>query len=70
LMGCTHAMQSQCKVPPNRWDEFILIACYLSNHTPIVSQLGHTPFKQWFQQKPDLSHLCEISCHVFMLIQN
>ncbi|KAG2060017.1 hypothetical protein BDR06DRAFT_866277, partial [Suillus hirtellus] len=71
LMGRACTMRSNCNVPPNRlWDEFVLTACYLSNHTPIVSQSSHTPFEHWFEHKPDLSHLREIGCHVFVLIQN
>jgi hypothetical protein len=70
LMGKVCAMCSACSVLPNRWDEFVLTACYLSNRTPVVSQSGHTPFECWYSHKPDLSHLCEICCRAFVLIQN
>lgn len=63
-------MRSACNVPLNHWDEFMVTACYLSNRTPVVSQSGHTPFKRWYDRKPDLSHLREIGCCVFVLIQN
>lgn len=70
LMGKARAMRSACNVPVNRWDEFVLTACYLSNHTPVASQDGHTPFERWYGRKPDLSHLREIGCRAFVLIQN
>jgi hypothetical protein len=47
-----------------------LTACYLSNRTPVTSQDGHTPFEHWTDQKPDLSHLREIGCRAFVLVQN
>lgn len=70
LMGKARAMRSACDIPVNRWDEFILTVCYLSNRTPISSQAGHTPYERWHGVKPDLSHLREISCRAFVLIQN
>jgi transposase InsO family protein len=70
LMGKACAMRSTCGVPVNRWDEFVLTTCYLTNKTPSTSQVGHTPYEHWFSSKPDLSHLREISCRAFVLIQN
>lgn len=69
-MGKARAMRSACNIPVNRWDEFVLTACYLSNQTPVTSQGGHTPFERWYGHKPDLSHLCEVGCRAFVLIQN
>jgi len=70
LMGKARAMRTACNVPANRWDEFVLTACYLSNRTPVTSQDGHTPFECWTDQKLDLSHLHETGCRAFVLIQN
>ncbi|KAG2097738.1 uncharacterized protein F5147DRAFT_583432 [Suillus discolor] len=70
LMGKAHTMCSASEMPANHWDEFILTACYLSNHTLIFSQAGHTPYECWYDQKPDLTHLRRIGCHTFILIQN
>jgi hypothetical protein len=70
LMGKARAMRISCNVPVNRWDEFVLTACYLSNRTPVVSQENHTPFERWYGHKPNLSHLREIGCRAFVLIQN
>ena len=63
-------MRSFARVPVNHWDEFILTVCYLTNRTPVKSQQGHTPYEQWFGRVPDLSHLREIGCHAFVLVQN
>ena len=46
-----------------------MTASYLSAHTSIKS-LGKTPYKAWFRTKPDISHLCEIGCKAFVLIQD
>ena len=70
LMGKARAMRIASGVPVHRWDEFVLTACYLSNRTPVSSQAGHTPYERWFDQKPDLTHLREIGCRAFVLIQN
>jgi hypothetical protein len=69
-MGKVCAMQSTCDLPLNRWDEFIVTTCYLMNRTPVKSQNGHTSYEWWYGTKPDLSHLHEIGCHTFTLIQN
>lgn len=70
LMGKAHAMRSACNIPVNRWDEFVLTACYLSNQMPVASQDSHTPFECWYGHTPDLSHLREVGCRAFVLIQN
>ena len=68
-MGKAHAMRSYVKVPVNRWDELVITACYLTNHTPVKSQQGHTPYEHWYGHFPDLSHLREIGSRAFILIQ-
>jgi hypothetical protein len=70
LMGKARAMRSAANIPVNRWNEFILTACYLSNHMPVTSQDRHMPFEHWYGHKPDLSNLHEIGCRAFVLIQN
>ena len=70
LMGKARAMRSYANVPVNRWDEFVLTACYLMNRTPVKSQQGSTPFECWYGKPPDLSHLREIGCRTFVLVQN
>jgi hypothetical protein len=43
---------------------------YLSNRTPVASQSGHAPFECWFSRVPNFSHLHEIGCRIFILIQS
>jgi GAG-pre-integrase domain len=63
-------MRIQCGLPPNRWDEFMSTACYLTVRTPSRSQAGTTPFEAYHGHKPNLSHLREIGSRAFVLIQN
>lgn len=43
-MGKAWAMCFIYNVLVNRWDEFVLTMCYLSNHTPVVLEDSHTLF--------------------------
>jgi hypothetical protein len=70
LMGKACAMRSYAKVPVNRWDKFLLTACYLINHTLIKSPSNHTPYKRWYGHPSNLSHLREVGCCAFVLVQN
>ncbi|KAG2050616.1 hypothetical protein BDR06DRAFT_891486 [Suillus hirtellus] len=70
LIGKAHTMHTVYGVPMNYWDKFILTMCYFTNHTPVTLQDGHTSYECWFGTKPDLTHLCEIGCCMFVLIQN
>ena len=57
-------------LPPYLWDEFYLTASYLHARTTTRSLNGSTPFMQWYKKKRNLSHLCEIGCKAFVLIQD
>ena len=70
LMNRARAMRLQADGPPNRWDEFVVTAAYLSWRTPTRSLQGMTPYEAWYQRKPDISHLREVSSRAFVLIQN
>ncbi|KAK0468820.1 hypothetical protein IW261DRAFT_1573432 [Armillaria novae-zelandiae] len=63
-------MQIHASLPSNLWDELYVIASYLNNLTTTKSLSSKTPYKKWFKKKPNLSHLREIGCHAFVLIQN
>ncbi|KAG7443379.1 uncharacterized protein BT62DRAFT_903051, partial [Guyanagaster necrorhizus] len=54
----------------NIWDEFYLTAAYFDNLTAIKSPNGMMPYEKWHERRPDVTHLQEISCKAFMLIQN
>jgi hypothetical protein len=62
-------MRLACNAPPSFWDEFCATAAYLTNFTPTPT-LGHkTAYEAWFGCRPSLSHLREIGCRAFALIQ-
>ena len=57
LMGKARAMRSAYQLPPNRWDEFVLTAIYLTNHVPTYALDNKTPYEAYKGYKPSLSHL-------------
>ncbi|KAI0373597.1 hypothetical protein BV20DRAFT_927655, partial [Pilatotrama ljubarskyi] len=68
-LGKSRAMRLASNVPENRWDEFYVTACYLSNRT-LSSSLprGITPYEAWFGTPPSLRHLREIGSRAFVHI--
>ena len=71
LMAKAHTMQIYAGCPPYLWDEFYLTAVHLHLKTLTCSlEGGITPWEKYHGCKPDYSYMCEIGCHVFVLIQN
>jgi transposase InsO family protein len=70
LMGKARAMRNYAKAPADLWVEFYLSASYLHQRTPIRSLNGVSSWEAWHGQAPDYSHLREIGCRCFVLIQN
>ena len=68
LMDKARTMRLACDAPLNMWDEFILMASYLTTLTASRSLNGCTPFELWFGRKPSLTCLREIGCRAFVLI--
>jgi len=62
-------MQLSYNAPAPLWDEFCTTSMYLTNFTALTSLNGKMPYKFWFGHKPSLSHLREIGCRAFALIQ-
>ncbi len=62
-------MRLACNAPAHLWDEFCATAAYLTNLTMSSSANGTTPHEKWFGTVPSLSHLHEIGCRAFSLIQ-
>ena len=56
-------------LPANLWDEAISHAVYLRNPTPMRALEGKTPYEAWFGEKPDISHLWELGCDVWVLYE-
>jgi hypothetical protein len=62
-------MRLSCNAPVSFWAEFNATAAYLTNLTSSSSLNGQTPYEFWTGCVPSLSHLREIGCCAFALIQ-
>ena len=69
ILGRACAMRLACNAPASLWDEFCATAAYLANFTGSSAIDGKTPHELWFKRLPSLSHLREIGCRTFALIQ-
>ena len=69
ILGKARAMRLACNAPADLWDEFSATSAYLTNFTASSSINGRTPYELWFGEKPSLTHLREIGCKAFALIQ-
>ena len=69
IMSRARAIHNNAKLPPKLWGECVLTAVYLKNRTPTKALDNKTPYEVWNKRKPNLSHLCEIGCKAFVLIQ-
>ena len=69
ILNKARAMRLACNAPASLWDEFCATAAYLMNLTGSSSIDGKTPHELWFGRSPSLSHLREIGCRAFSLIQ-
>ena len=61
---------ADCKFPPTLWGECVQTVAYLKDRTPTRTLKDKTPYEMYYGQKPDLSHLHEIRCKAFVLIQS
>ena len=69
ILGKACTMCLACNAPPSFWDKFCATTTYLTNFTSTPT-LGHkTAYESWFGCRPLLSHLCEIGCRAFALVQ-
>jgi transposase InsO family protein len=68
LLGKARSMRIACDAPGNLWDEFCSTAAYLTCLTAATANKGRTPYELWFGRVPSLSHLREIGCKAFALI--
>jgi hypothetical protein len=64
------AIWSESNFPPSLRAECVQAAVYLKNHTPTWVLKNITPYEVWHGRKPNLSHLHELGCWAFVLIQN
>lgn len=61
------AMLISKKLPDFLWDEAVSHANYLRNRAPTRALKGRTPYEAWNGHKPDISHLREFGCDVWVL---
>ena len=64
------AIMSENKFPPKLWRECVQTAAYIRDHTPTRMLKDKTPYEAYYGTCPDLSHLCELGCQGFVLIQS
>jgi len=67
-MNCARAIHSDSKLPPNMWGEVMKATGYLKNCTPTRTLTDKTPFEMWYGHCPDVSHLHELGCKVWVHI--
>ena len=50
------------------WREAEKAVGYLKNHTPTRTLEDKTPFEMWYSECPDVSHLHELGCKLWVYI--
>src|SRR5882724_9124600 len=68
IMNCARAIHSDSKLQPNMRGEVVKATGYLKNHTPTRTLADKTPFEMWYGRCPDVSHLCQLGCKVWVHI--
>lgn len=63
-------MLAKCKLSEYLWCEAICAANFLVNQSPTVANFGVTPYKRYYQTKPDVSLLKFFGCLAFVHIPN
>ncbi|KAF4622418.1 hypothetical protein D9613_009127 [Agrocybe pediades] len=67
LLELARAMLIARNLPSFLWDEAVSYANYIRNRVPTRALDGSTPYEGWFGKKPDVSHLREFGCDVWIL---
>ena len=68
LVESARCMLHAAKLPPSFWSEALLTAAYVGNLSPTSALHGATPYEQWFNAKPDVSHLRVFGCLAYALL--
>jgi len=69
LVELARAMLIGADVPMFLWEYALQHAAYIRKRAPAKSLPGTTPYEAWHGQKPDISHLREFGCPVYVLLQ-
>lgn len=67
ILELARAMLFGKNLPAFLWDEAASYATYLRNRAPTRALKDKTPFEAWTGTKPDVSHLREFGCDVWVL---
>jgi transposase InsO family protein len=67
LLDLVRAMHISGDAPAFLWDEAVSNAVYLRNRVLVRALPGKTPYEAFFGKKPDVSHLREFGCDVWVL---
>ena len=68
IMNHARAIRYDSNLPPNMWGEAVKAVGYLKNRTPTRTLDDKTPFEVWYGEHPDVSHLRELGCKVWVHI--
>ena len=66
-MELARAMLISSGLPTFLWDEAASHSNYLRNRAPTRALQGITPYEAWTGKKPDVKHLWEFGCDVWVL---
>src|SRR5882724_7099977 len=69
IMDRARAICTDLDLPPSLWGESVHTSTYIKNCTLSRSMNRKTPFEVYYGKKLNLSHLCKLGCHAFMLKQ-
>ena len=64
----TKAILADSKLPKELWMEIASTVVYLKNRSPTRALKNITPYEAWYNEKPDLSHLCIIGTTAYIHI--
>ena len=67
LLELARAMLISKDLPTFLWDEAVAHAAYLRNRAPTRALNDKTPYEAWHGTKPNVSHLREFGCDVWVL---
>ena len=64
LMKAARSMISHAKLNRSYWGEVVAAAAYVRSHT-VTTATGTTPYKRWYNRKPDVSNLKVFICTAY-----
>ncbi|TPX33278.1 DNA-directed DNA polymerase [Synchytrium endobioticum] len=70
LMDMTRAMLDYSGIPHNLWVETVITASYIRNRVPSSAIGNEIPYKRWYGEPPNLSHLRIFGCVAYPLIKD